>query len=234
MRFSHVANPDFSPRLALMQGTKWMGIAVAVWMVTAAADVAADRIVPDLGPRDGFGFGASIGRGSIEISCDICDNVDPITEGVSVSVWAGFLLNPRLMVMGEYWTVRYNGRGSDWFSDNSIDNYIAQHLVLGGVQLWMTRRIYLRAGLGLGWHESDSRYADVHRDPTPPGSALPALAPDDPAPRLTPATALGVGFEFAHTRSFAADISLRVGTTRRPSDEYQVHDVAVTFGASWY
>lgn len=211
-----------------------MGVAVAVWLGTAAADASADRIVPDLGPRDGIGFGAAIGRGSIEISCDICDGVDPITEGVSASLWGGYMLTPRLMVIGEYWTVRYSGRGSDWFTDASRDQYVAQHMVLGGVQLWLTRRLYLRASVGPGWHDSDSRYADVDRNPTTGGSSLPRLAPDDPAPRVSSATSFGIGLEFAHTRTFAAEVMLRAGTTRRPADEYQVTNVAITFGASWY
>ena len=88
--------------------------------------------------------------------------------------------------------------------------------------------------MGAGWHTSNSRYADVDRDPTPRTGSLPKLAPDNPAPRVTPATSFGVGLEFAHTRTFAAEVFVRAGTTMRPADEYQVHNVALTFGASWY
>jgi hypothetical protein len=212
-----------------------LGIAVAMWLGTMAADAAADKWRPDQGPHEGIGFGAAIGRGSIEIECDICDGVDPITEGVSLSLWGGHMINPRLMVLGEYWTVRYNGRGSDWFVDTSREQYVAQHMVLGGAQLWLSTNFYVRASLGAGWHVSDSRYADLDRPPTPPGpNALPALAPNDPAPRYTPASSFGIGAEIAHTRTFAAEVLVRVGTTRRPSDEYQVTNVALTFGASWY
>ena len=109
-------------------------------------------------------------------------------------------------------------------------------MLLGGVQLWMTRRFYLRASVGPGWHESDSRYANLDPDPAPStsGNSLPRLAPDDPAPLVTPATSFGVGLEFAHTRTFAAEVFVRAGTTMRPDDEYQVQNVALTFGASWY
>jgi hypothetical protein len=109
-------------------------------------------------------------------------------------------------------------------------------MVTAGAQLWLLERLYLRAGLGAGWHHSDSRYAKVGRDRVRtnlrPATSEPVM--DSQAGKYTPAATFGVGFEFAHTKRFAADIQLRVGSTRRPSDEYQVHNVALTFGAAWF
>lgn len=187
-------------------------------------------------PRTGFTVGASIGRGSIDIACDTCANVDAITEGLSLSLHGGFMLTPQLALIGEYWTVRYNGRGSDWFPD-SRDHYVAQHIVTAGAQLWLLDSLYLRAGLGVGWHHSDSQYARTGATRVSgnrlPAGAGPMMEPGG-APEQTPAASMGIGWEFAHTSRFAADVQLRVGSTRRPADEYQVTNVGVTFGAAWY
>jgi len=43
-----------------------------------------------------------------------------------------------------------------------------------------------------------------------------------------------LGWEFAHSQSLAAEIQLRVAGTERPSDEYQVRNVGLNFGVSWY
>jgi len=223
--------------LAMLMVTAFVETASAQPGATGSVDGAASGDAAKLaGERSGFTLGASIGRGRIDIACDICDDVDPITEGLSISLHGGVMVLPNLSIIGEYWSVRYNGRGSDWFPD-SRDHHVAQHLVTAGAQLWLLRNLYVRGGLGVGWHHSDSLYAKVDRDDR--GGALAAAAgeqgmTDDPAGRYTPAATAGIGFEFAHTTSFAADVQLRVGSTRRPDDEYQVHNVALTFGAAWY
>lgn len=201
-----------------------------------AGDVGGKHVFDTGEDRTGLTIGASLGRGSIDVSCDVCDNVSPITEGLSVSLHGGFMLTPRLAILGEYWSVRYNGRGSDFFPD-ARDHYVAQHIVTASAQLWLLETVYLRAGVGAGWHHSDAFYASAGRDRVM-GNRRPAAAgpvmEDDTAPATTPAATFGVGWEFAHTSSFAADVQLRVGSTRRPADEYQVHNVGITFGASWY
>lgn len=190
------------------------------------------------GDRTGFMIGGSIGRGRIAISCDICDNVEPLTEALSSTVHAGFMLNPRLAVIAEHWAITYNDRGSDWFPD-ARDHHVSQHLQTFGAQLWLHRQLYLRAGLGVGWHHSESHYArsggDRMGDDRPtPAAAEAGMQADEQAGKYTPAATVGVGFEFAHTRRFAVDVQLRAGTTRRPSDEYQVHNVGLNFGVAWY
>ena len=185
------------------------------------------------GDRSGFTIGGSIGRGRIAIECAACDNVAPLTEALSSSVHVGFMLQPQLSIIAEHWAIIYNDRGSDWFPD-SQDHAVQQHLQTFGAQLWLTRRAYLRAGLGFGWHQSDSQYAKVQRDDGPVAAAAGTGSGGESAGKFTPAATVGVGFEFAHTRAFAADVQLRMGTTRRPADEYQVHNVGLNFGAAWY
>ena len=190
----------------------------------------------DAGQRSGLLLGASIGRGSIDISCDRCDGVDAITEGLSLSLHGGYMITPQLAVIGEYWSVRYNGRGSDWFPD-ARDHYVAQHIVTAGAQLWMLDSLYLRAGVGVGWHHSDAFYARTGGSMVGGNRPVAAGGPvmeDSGAPSQTPAASVGIGWEFAHTSKFAADVQLRVGSTRRPADEYQVTNIGLTFGAAWY
>lgn|GEM_PF-6838849 len=203
----------------------------------AAAEPAAgvDRSATS-GERDRFTFGASIGRGSISIECPICDDVAPLTEALSLSAHAGYMLTPRLAVIGEYWTVRYNNRGSDWFPD-SRDHAVVQHIVTVGGQLWLTKALYLRAGIGVGRHSSDSLYTkpDVYQSND---MLLRAQRGMNTGPRATGvnarATTFGIGFEFAHTKKFAADVQLRVGRTDTNESDFAVTNTGITFGVAWY
>jgi hypothetical protein len=88
----------------------------------------------------------------------------------------------------------------------------------------------------VGWHKSDSQYARTRSsssDPQP-AAAEGGMQTESNTGRYTPAATVGVGVEFAHTRRFAVDVQLRAGTTRRPDDEYQVHNVGLNFGVAWY
>jgi hypothetical protein len=195
--------------------------------------------------RSGLTFGASIGRGSIDIDCAQCDGVAPVTEGLSLAAHAGWMLLPSLGIVGEHWTVRYNDRGSEWF-DDSEPHLIAQRIFVVGAQAFVTNRIWLKAGLGMGWHISDSRYANPEmgqggRAPVQASGAGGAAGKGGTDPMesaesrgVSPAYLLAAGFEFAHKDFFAADIQLRVGATRRPSDQYQIYNTALNIGFNWY
>jgi hypothetical protein len=194
--------------------------------------------------RSGLTFGASIGRGSIDIRCDECGDVAPITEGLSLAAHAGYMLLPRIGIVGEHWTVRYNDRGSEWF-DDSEPHLVAQRIFVAGAQAFLTNRIWLKAGLGVGWHISDSRYANPPmqgRNTEPVTASSGAAGSQDPvrpmetsdSNSLSPAFLLAAGFEFAHNEFFAADVQLRIGHTRRPQDEYQIYNTALNIGFNWY
>lgn len=187
------------------------------------------------GERSRFAFGMSIGRGSIAIECPICDGVAPLTEALSVSVHAGYMVTPRLALIGEYWSVRYNNRGSDWFPD-SQDHAVLQHMATIGGQLWLTKRLYIRAGIGLGRHSSDSLYTkpDVYESDDGFLRAAQGMMGTESGSRTTAATTIGAGFEFAHTKNFAVDVQFRVGRTATNVDKFSVHNTGITFGVAWY
>lgn len=211
--------------------------AVVGWAGSARADEYPNErdLRAVAGDRTGFTIGGSLGRGRIAIECDICDNVEPLTEALSTSLHVGYMIQPQLAIIAEHWAIIYNDRGSDWFPDTR-DHAVEQHLQTFGAQLWVTRRAYLRAGIGVGWHRSDSYYANPNRNdgPTPAAGTSDGGTMDESAGTFTPAWTVGAGYEFAHTRAFAADVQLRAGTTRRPADEYQVHNVGLNFGVAWY
>ncbi len=188
------------------------------------------------GERNRFTFGTSIGRGSISIDCPICDNVAPLTEALSFSAHVGWMITPRLALIGEYWTVRYNNRGSDWFPD-SRDHAVVQHITTISGQLWLTKRLYIRAGLGVGRHSSDSLYTkpDVYESDDPLLRSARGSNDNMMAGTVTAAaTTFGIGFEFAHTKNFAADVQLRAGHTDVNDSKFSVDNTGITFGVSWY
>lgn len=207
-----------------------MGLLAALLVLTPGA--AAEE-------RDGLTFGASLGRGSIDVACDGCDGVAPITEALSLTAHVGVLVTPRLSLLAEHWTVRYRDRGSEWF-DDSLDHLVAQRITVGGAQAWVTRRLWLRAGVGVGYHISDSSYVQgggsASGGDIRPASAAGALGErgDGRAPRVTPAYFTAIGYEVAHRSDLAVDVQIRFGATRRPADEYQIYNTAVNFGMSWY
>lgn len=202
---------------------------VALGLVATSSSARADG-------RDGLTFGASFGRGSIDVECGRCDHVDAITEALSLTAHVGFMLTPRLALVGEHWTVRWRDRGSEWF-DDSLDHLVAQRITVIGAQAWLTRRLWVKAGLGVGYHISDSDYVREGAEPAGPRPAALASGSaieDDRAPRATPAYFTAIGWEYAHTETFSCDVQIRVGATRRPADEYQIYNTGLNFGFNWY
>ena len=200
---------------------------------TADAQVDGRRIA---GERSGFAFGFSFGRGGLDVECPRCGNVAAITEGLSLTAHAGFLLSPNLALLAEHWTVRWNDRGSEWFDDGA-DHLVAQRMTFAAAQLWLTPTLWLKAGLGVGWHISDSLYTKppLPSDRSPrPASLSGETGSHDEAGRAAPAYFTAIGWEYAHTATFAADIQLRFGATRRPADEYQIYTTGLNFGLSWF
>lgn len=188
--------------------------------------------------RNRWTFGTSVGRGSIAIECPICDDVDPLSEAFSFSLHAGYMLTPRLSIVGEYWTIRYNNRGSDWFPD-SKDHAVIQNIVTVSGQLWLTKALYLRAGIGVGHHQSESLYTKPHLYESETFLRARRMGVDvndsEEARSLwAPATTFGIGYEFAHTTRFAADVQFRVGRTAVNDDKYAVTNTGLTFGVAWY
>lgn len=219
------------------------GMALAQPGVSAGGPVVDGPIAEVVAPvteRSGLMFGVSIGRGSIDVECDQCDNVDALTEALSYTGHVGYMVTPSLAVVLEHWAVRYNDRGSEWFND-SADHLVAQQMNLLQGQLWIGKRLWIKGGLGYGKHISDSRYANPRWNMDDDGTLRAGEAgggntggEGESYSEYAPAAMLGIGFEFARTTKFAVDVQLRAASTRRPSDEYQIYNTGFVFGINWY
>ncbi len=190
--------------------------------------------------RNGLFGGLSFGRGSIAVSCDDCGTgTATLTEALSLEGHAGYMLTPQLAVIGEHWTIRYNARGGDLF-DDSASHLVAQHVSSVGAQLFLGHSLWIRTGFGVGWHISDGEYAKrtATVQDTPSGSV--ALQQQRQPSTSAAAGGVGaayfaaVGWEVAHSRSFVAEVQLRAASTHRSDDQYQVRNVGLNVGASWY
>lgn len=183
--------------------------------------------------RDGFTMGATIGRGSIEVQCATCPDAK-ISEALSVSGHAGYMVTPQLSIVGEHWMLRFNERGSKFFDDSEI-HLVAQQMTTIATQLFVTNRVWIKGGIGFGWHITDGDYdASPAATEGLPNKHQPAPKEMSEGKILGTATFVAVGVELAHNEVFAVDLQLRGGTTRRPDGRYQVYNTGLNVGFNWY
>jgi hypothetical protein len=182
------------------------------------------------GPRTGWMYGANIGRGRLDISCPGCGSMSPLNDALSIGGHVGKMVSPRLAVMLDVWVVRYHDRNNYWFGD-SQDHLIEQRVATGAAQLWVSRRWWLRAGLGAGHHQSDADYTEAPMTSAGVRAAGGSSSPQPPS-RVAMATALAAGVEIIHTRGLAIDLQLRSALSRGSGVDTQT--TAVEFGVSWY
>ena len=185
--------------------------------------------------RDRFIVGASFGRGSLEVECDTCEAAK-LTEALSVAGHIGYMVTPRIAIVGEHWTVRYNARGGPLF-DDSERHLVAQHMSTVAAQLFVTDSIWLKAGAGVGWHITDGDYdKDLPNFGPTPVNATGGERPDemDTGRKFGNATFAAIGWEVAHNSIFAADIQFRVGTTTRADNRYKILNTGMNVGFNWY
>ena len=205
-------------------------------LLTGAASADRDVHKSVLSPnRDGFIMGASFGRGSIEVQCDGCETAK-LTEALSVAAHAGYMVTPRIAILGEHWGVRYNSRGGALF-DDSERHLVAQHMTTVAGQVFVTDRLWLKAGVGVGWHITDGDYdKDLpNLGPTPVGAAGGTRMPEKTNEAVAGnATFAAIGYELAHNSVFAAEIQFRVGSTRRSDDKYEILNTGLNVGFNWY
>ncbi len=195
---------------------------------------------PNVGERSGLTMGLSIGRGSIDVVCAYCEDFSALTEGLSLTAHIGWMINPKLALGVEHWTVRYNDRGTEWF-DDSADHLVAQRITTVTAQVWLGNRLWLKAGAGLGKHISDLRYARLARSSAGLDSSMPApgaprapVEADEPTGRYIPAATVAIGFEVARRTDISINVEFRAGTTRNPSDELKVHNTGFIISAAWF
>lgn len=192
--------------------------------------------------RDGLTMGASVGRGSIDVRCATCVDAK-LTEAVSASGHVGYMVTPRLAVVGEYWLVRFKDRGSTLFDDSEV-HLVSQHNSALAAQVFVTERLWIKGGFGFGWHFSDGDYrapAPSVEEGMPTNTHSGAMTksedviqglPEGPAQGTTRFVALGV--ELAHNHVFSADIQLRAAKTSFPSGRYEVYNTGLNVGFNWY
>ena len=221
---------------------KTLGLSIVVVCVSVIASSGAARADALAGleavgvapaPRSGWMFGASIGRGelNVDVACTTCPKLDALREALSLNAHVGFMVNPRLALVVDGWLVRYKERDNLRFADSS-DHLIVESSLLAGAQVWATRRIWLRAGLGLAWHETDLEYPVAAR-PVPagkrPGGSPPVTTSDD----LGPAAGVALGLEVARTPGFGFELILRTGGARHTGG-VDVGVTAIALGGTWY
>ncbi len=180
------------------------------------------------GPRLGWMYGANIGRGRLDMSCPGCGSM-ALNDALSIGGHVGKMVSPRLAVMLDVWVVHYNDRDNNLFGD-SQDHLIQQRIATGAAQLWVSRRWWLRAGLGAGHHESDAAYTEAPM--TTAGVRAAGGESPQPPSRIALATALAAGVEIIHTQGLAIDLQLRSALSRGTGVDTQT--TAVEFGVSWY
>ncbi len=184
----------------------------------------------------GLFYGATMGRGSLAVSCDSCRERPRLSEGLSVTGHAGLKVGSRLGFYGEYWMIRWSDRDGDWFDDSDIHS-ITQQTISAGAQFWVTRRLFLRASLGYGRHSTDIDY--TKREDVlfrAEGAApVPLRETDDgDASSGSVATTIGAGFEIVRTRGFGLSLELRASHNRLDSRERDVSSYAASVGLSWF
>ena len=222
-----------------MQRKLALAVATSLSLLLLASPAGAQRDwqSSELGPnRDGFTMGASFGRGSIEVDCGTCGEAK-LTEALSISAHAGYMITSRLALLGEHWSVRYNARGGPLFDDTER-HLVAQHISMVAAQLFVTNSVWVKAGLGVGWHITDGDYAKDLPDPAPMTIAAAQGQGPQPGPeedRGTGAASFAaIGWEVAHNSVFAADIQLRIAATKRPDERFQVYNTGLNIGFNWY
>ncbi len=192
--------------------------------------------------RDGVFIGMSFGRGSIDVDCGDCPSGGGrLTEALSLETHVGYMLTPQIALVGEHWTIRYNARGGALFNDNA-PHLVAQHVSSLGAQVFIADKVWIRSGFGLGWHVSDGDYMKKARADTSMSVSVDGAQALQPQAPSTPGEAdsaggsyfAAIGWELAHSTSFVAEVQLRAASTYRPDEAYEVRNVGVNVGASWY
>jgi hypothetical protein len=186
-------------------------------------------------------MGATMGRGSIDIQCATCVDAK-LTDALSASGHLGYMVTPRLAVVGEYWIVRFHDRGSELFDDSDV-HLVSQHNSALAAQVFVTERLWVKGGFGFGWHFSDGDYhtpASVGED-RPTNNHSSAMTQSEDMRQGTPdggvqgtTRFVAVGVEVVHNHVFSADIQFRAAKTSFPGDRLEVYNTGLNVGFNWY
>lgn len=162
----------------------------------------------------GFGFG--IGEVADErgtIACADCEVDSPAGFG---ELRVGYMLSPRLAFLLEF-----SGGSKDLDRNGEVS--LAQYMGFGAAQYWLTRRLWIKGGIGVAQMEVLITNGDeIFEEPRGEGGALMGA----------------IGYEVYQGRRFALDLQLR-GVTAAYSDvdgesEEVIQSGSFGLGFNWY
>lgn len=156
--------------------------------------------------RSGFNLGASLGLGGI--NAEACGDLCGFASALEFHL--GFMLNPRLAIVGDVWFNNHGIPGSDSSTTHT--------LFVAALQYWATDKLWLKGGLGgATMRISDDYSGFTYNDASSWGI-----------------TAAG-GFEFLQVNNLAFDAQLRYGHGFYGNNlGGDVNVWAIMIGVSWY
>lgn len=202
-----VATPRLLPAIALALAIAAGGPSPA----TAATDLPTeeDLYLPSLRTATRLAVGFDFGVGIFDASCSACEYLG----GLSLDVYGGVLVSPRVALLVELWTLAHLLP-----ADREGTSGLALHsfATLQG-RLWMLPEVWMGAGVGAG--------------------ALSVTSGEDAGTGLGPALVLSLGTEVHHRPDTGVDLALRLGVTFLEDDNrrsFELYQIAATVGWHWY
>jgi hypothetical protein len=193
-------------------------IAILLALVgTAHADEEAEEedlsepvYVAELRPPGRLVIGFDFGIGFIDATCGGCY----VRGGLSLDGFAGVQVARRVALLADVWTINHL-----LSSDDQERSGVAIHAIqTAAARLWITPRLWVQAGGGLGWFN---------------------ITADHEGFLFGPAAILAVGGEPGHRRCSGIDLSLRIGGTRvlaeseGSGDHMLLYSAAAVIGYHW-
>lgn len=173
----------------------------------AAPPTAVAPASPGPPARSGFVIGVALGPGSIAAVESDTGEVSNSFGGFSVNLQLGGLVNPRLAIIADLWSVFHEDEsfGSEFTLSHNIVTVAAKY--------WLAPRLWLSGGIGR------ANYTVIEAMNTYDSNDVPALM-------------VGAGYELSHSRSFSLDLQGRFGAAEY--DEGELRSGAVVLGLNWY
>lgn len=161
--------------------------------------------------RRGLTLGFDLGLGSMDarsgpLRCDGCQN-DPAAG--QLGFWIGAMLNPRFALM-------FHGSITGQALDDNGDETLVNSTALLAAKVWLSRRLWLKAGLGFA---SLSISSDIGGDEKLDEGG---------------AGMIGIGFEAIHSRKFAMDIALTATSSSYEAIDEEISIGTLNLGFSWF
>jgi hypothetical protein len=158
-----------------------------------------------------FGLGYMNDNGN-RVTCSGCD-AQPITGEADFHI--GGMLGPRLALLFEL-----QANVQQVALDPNNDATLAQTLVMGAVQYWLTPQLWLKGGIGIAHLDLNDNVNGITYSPPSDGLGLMG----------------GIGFELMSARNFALDLQGRLteGTYSSGGSSDHITSGTIGVGLNWY